>query len=280
MNRWLIMPSAILVAALVLPVAAETQVQPEPPQQPTYGAPGDQRYLPPPFPRQPPRRGLRLERDMNEAGYELRIFTGEEEPQSFQVEVQGRSILITRSQSEQTRQSSDRGSYSLSRSFSNFRRRVSLPRDADGENMQRVDGDGLITITLPRRDEYTAAPEGFGEGRSFGRGGYPGFGPGYDPAFAPGPGFPPGYGPGYGPGYDPAYGPGFAPDTGQGDAEGGYGYAPPPVPTGAPEYTPGAESSPRPAPLEAPPAAALDASPTAPVVAPPTTPLEEPTQTP
>jgi len=229
--------------------AYEAQIQPRQSQQPAFESLGERRrgYRPPPFPRQRPSRGMHIERDMNESGYELRIFTGQESPESVQVEVQGRSILITRSQSEQSQQSDDRGSYSFSRSFSDFKRRVSVPRDADAEKMQRVDGDGVITVTLPRQEGFASPGSDAGEGEAYDRGGYPGYGRGYPPSYGRsfGPGFGPGAPEGY---YDESrygYGPGYPPGY-------PYGYGPPPAPEEAPEFAPTSEPEQPPAPAAAP----------------------------
>ena len=99
------------------------------------------------------RRGIRIERGVNEEGYYLNIFTGESGPESVQVEVQGRSILVHRSRSAQTEKRDDQGAYSYSRRSSGFRRRISLPRDADPEQMRRTESEGVITIILPRRTD-------------------------------------------------------------------------------------------------------------------------------
>ena len=99
------------------------------------------------------RRGIRIERGVNEEGYYLNIFTGESGPESVQVEIQGRSILVHQSRSTQTEKRDDHGVYSYSRRSSGFRRRISLPRDADPEQMRRAESEGVITIILPRRTD-------------------------------------------------------------------------------------------------------------------------------
>ena len=115
-----------------------------------YGYPGFQRPTPSWMGSRHQGR-IRIERDRDEAGYLLRIFTsGDIDPEAIQVSVQGNSLLIENDQSTQQEQRSDQGFYSYSRSSSRFRRRLSLPWDADVDNMQRSVEDGVITITLPR----------------------------------------------------------------------------------------------------------------------------------
>ena len=120
--------------------------------QPTgyYGYPGFQRPTPS-WMGSCHQARIRLERDRNEEGYLLRIYTsGDIDPEAIQVSIRGNSLLIENDQSTQQEQKSDRGYYSSSRSSSRFRRRLSLPWDADADNMQRSVEDGVITIMLPR----------------------------------------------------------------------------------------------------------------------------------
>jgi HSP20 family molecular chaperone IbpA len=100
-----------------------------------------------------------VEKDMNQDGYQLRIHTrGDVSPESIQVSVIGRTILIENKQSFQQEERTDRGYYSYSRSSSNFRRRFSIPRNADVENMARTDEKGTITITFPYLSRYPEQP--------------------------------------------------------------------------------------------------------------------------
>jgi len=113
------------------------------------------------------RRGIRIERGINEEGYYLNIFTGEAGPESVQVEIQGRNILLQRSRSTQTEKRDDHGAYSFSRRSSGFRRRISLPRDADPEQMRRTESEGVITIILPRHTDLIPEPQGYGYGPGY-----------------------------------------------------------------------------------------------------------------
>lgn len=99
---------------------------------------------------------IRVEKDMNEEGYQLRIYTGGDvDPEAIQVSIQGRSIMIENARSFQREERSDGEYYSYSRSSSSFRRRFSIPRYADAENMKRNVEEGVLTITLPYLDGYS-----------------------------------------------------------------------------------------------------------------------------
>jgi hypothetical protein len=91
-----------------------------------------------------------VEKSMDQDGYKLHIHTSDNtDPQSIEVKIVGRTIVIQNKQSHQKEEITDRGFYSYSRSSSNFRRRFSVPRNADTENIQRKEENGIITITLP-----------------------------------------------------------------------------------------------------------------------------------
>lgn len=91
-----------------------------------------------------------IEKSMDQTGYKLTIHTsGDIDPASIQVNIVGHSILIENKQSFQKEDRNDHGFYSYSRSSSNFRRRFSIPRNADTDHMMRSEENGIITITLP-----------------------------------------------------------------------------------------------------------------------------------
>jgi len=94
--------------------------------------------------------GIWVEKYTDQEGYKLRIHTSQDfDPESIQVRIMGHSIIIESKQSFQQEEKSDRGFYSYSRSSSNFRRRYSIPRDADTGKLKRSESNGVITITLP-----------------------------------------------------------------------------------------------------------------------------------
>ncbi len=91
-----------------------------------------------------------VDKGMDQEGYKLRIYiSGEIDPESIQVKIVGHTIIIENKQSLQQEERSEQGFYSYSSSSRNFRRRFSIPRDADPENMKRTVENGVITITLP-----------------------------------------------------------------------------------------------------------------------------------
>lgn len=137
----------LLTAMLLLLMANIAQGQP--PE--FYGYPGYERPSTP-APTNIRRGGaIRIEKSQDEQGYHLLIHTnGDVDPESVQVTVKGNSLLIERQQSMQQEERNDEGRfYSFSRSSSSFRRRISLPRDADVAGMQRTVDRGVISITLP-----------------------------------------------------------------------------------------------------------------------------------
>ncbi len=98
---------------------------------------------------------IRIEKDRNEFGYQLKIYTsGDFDPESVQVSIQGNSILIENDRSFQREERYERGGYSYSRNSSSFRRRLSIPRNADVNNMTRHVENGVLIINLPYLNGY------------------------------------------------------------------------------------------------------------------------------
>lgn len=124
------------------------QVYAQPPE--AYGNPMFQPPMPPSDMQYRSYGRIWVEKGMDQDGYKLQIYTSNDiDPASIQVRIVGHAIIIESNQSYQQEQRSDRGVYSYSRSSSNFRRRFSIPRNADIENMKRTENNGVITITLP-----------------------------------------------------------------------------------------------------------------------------------
>ncbi|MET0070292.1 MAG: Hsp20/alpha crystallin family protein [Candidatus Thiodiazotropha sp.] len=96
------------------------------------------------------RRGVRFKQDQDESGYHLRILLQGYSPDSIQVSVDGRSLLVENQEAHRVENRSER-SYSFSTSSSSMRRRFRLPWDADVSAMQRTEKEGEIVITLPYR---------------------------------------------------------------------------------------------------------------------------------
>ena len=147
MKKLILLGSGLVLAGLACMVHAEIP-QPMP-------APGFERPIPPSAGNYRYNGRVRIEKGRNDQGYQLHIYTsGDLDPESIQVSIQGRSILIENDRSVQREEQSERGYYSYSRSSSSFRRRLSIPRNADVENIQRTVGDGVLTITLPYLNDH------------------------------------------------------------------------------------------------------------------------------
>lgn len=115
-----------------------------------YNSPAFQPPLPPSSVQYRSFGRIWVEKGMDKDGYKLLIYISDDiDPEAIQVRVAGRTIIIENKQSFQQEERSDRGFYSYSRSTTNFRRRFSIPRDADAGRMQRTENNGVITITLP-----------------------------------------------------------------------------------------------------------------------------------
>ncbi len=95
------------------------------------------------------RQGMRFERYRDQEGYHLRIYTQGMDPESIQVSVQGRSLVVQNRESRQVEQRSDRGSYQFATASSSMRRRFPLPPDADAGAMKRSVEEGVLLISLP-----------------------------------------------------------------------------------------------------------------------------------
>ena len=95
--------------------------------------------------------GIRFERYRDQEGYHLRIQTRGMDPESLQVSIQGRSLVVENRESHRVERSSERGSYQFASSSSSMRRRFTLPPDADAQAMQRTVEEGALVISLPYR---------------------------------------------------------------------------------------------------------------------------------
>ena len=144
---------------------------PDFPAPPGFTGPGGYDFQPPPptdFSAPPglaaPERGmpgrsggaLRLNQSVTAEGYVLEIPLEGMKAEEIQVDVQGRSLRISRDTSTKTsREDSfdDGRGYQRSYSFSSGRtsRRLPLPPDADGAALQRQDSADQVRILIPRR---------------------------------------------------------------------------------------------------------------------------------
>ena len=132
-------------AALLLAAGgAEAYWYGPPAGAPWYGPPG---YYAPDY-RAPQR--IRIATDRSEQGYVVTIRLIGYRPSDVEVVRSGRWLIVQRAASEQDAEQQP-GAYSFRRSYSTFSRRVTLPRDADLEAIQREDGDGFVRLTIPRQ---------------------------------------------------------------------------------------------------------------------------------
>ena len=108
-----------------------------------------------------PAGNIELQTREDDKGYYLTINTGDRQPSEIKVDIDTRGIVVRTVQdaSRESQQSTPPGqgyssySYSYSSSHSGFTRRLPLPFDADGTNATREDGDGKVTIFIPRRQQ-------------------------------------------------------------------------------------------------------------------------------
>jgi HSP20 family molecular chaperone IbpA len=137
----------LIVLVLVLGIAGATHGQGFEPEGPhaygPYADPLAEDYL--------ERRGIRLEYETTEDAYILKLHIGELDPAGLEILPSGRAVRIRSTRLFQRQRSDDWGAYRFEHHYSSFSHRVPVPRDADVARLQRRDSDGLITVTLPRR---------------------------------------------------------------------------------------------------------------------------------
>ncbi len=99
-------------------------------------------------------KGMRFLKSRDEEGYILRIEIRGISPEAIQTTLNGRTLSVQSSESQQVERRSDRGGYSFSSVSSNMRRRFHLPPDADIAGMQRSEEDGAVVIRFPYAEGY------------------------------------------------------------------------------------------------------------------------------
>ncbi len=144
---------------------------PDFPEPPTFTGPGGsgfqppgmQRFPAPPSFSAPDRSGfarsygrLRFTQSVTEEGYVLEIPLNGIKAEEIQVDLDGRSIRLSRDASaKKSREETldDGRGYMRSYSYSSGRssRRVPLPQDADGNAMRREDSAEKVRVIIPRR---------------------------------------------------------------------------------------------------------------------------------
>jgi hypothetical protein len=103
-----------------------------------------------------------IRRGVNEEGYYLTIDTGTRGVDSVKVAINGRSIVVSRSEFRRTQRSGDRGAYGEFSRSSRFATRLRLPPDADIRRVKQEENDGVISIVVPRLQRPRAGPNPFG----------------------------------------------------------------------------------------------------------------------
>jgi hypothetical protein len=107
--------------------------------------------------------GILIRRGVNEEGYYyLTIDTTERGADSVKVTINGRSIMISRSEFRRSQRTNDRGAYGVVSRSSRFASRFRLPPDADMRRVKREEDEGVITIIIPRLQIPRPGPNPFG----------------------------------------------------------------------------------------------------------------------
>ncbi|MCZ6573785.1 MAG: Hsp20/alpha crystallin family protein [Planctomycetota bacterium] len=74
------------------------------------------------------------------------------DPQEIEVSVHG-DILELRGEKKQQEEPKETGYYRVERSYGSFRRSLKLPAKVDAENVEAKAKDGILTLTLPKRED-------------------------------------------------------------------------------------------------------------------------------
>ncbi len=74
------------------------------------------------------------------------------DPQEIEVSVHG-DMLELRGEKKQEEERKETGYYRVERSYGSFRRSLKLPAKVDAENVEAKAKDGILTLTLPKREE-------------------------------------------------------------------------------------------------------------------------------
>jgi len=106
--------------------------------------------------------GILIRRGVNEEGYYLTIDTGERGVDSVRVAINGRSIVVSRSEFRRTQRTGGRNAYGVFSRSSRFATRLRLPPDADIRRVKREENDGVISIVVPRLQLPRPSPNPFG----------------------------------------------------------------------------------------------------------------------
>lgn len=102
-----------------------------------------------------PQLGL-LKPDVDISGTEKEYTITAELPgmteEDISIELKGDSLIL-KGEKRQEKKSEDEGYYRVERNYGSFQRVLTVPKDADAENIKAQYSNGVITITLPRKAE-------------------------------------------------------------------------------------------------------------------------------
>jgi len=73
------------------------------------------------------------------------------------IDIYGDTLRI-RGEKSQEKESKDKNYHCIERSYGSFQRQLSLPEDADSENIDAKFRKGVLTITVPRTGNATSSP--------------------------------------------------------------------------------------------------------------------------
>jgi HSP20 family molecular chaperone IbpA len=176
MNNWLMLFISSVLTLIALPLPAQTYDPPGPPelQEPELPMPSPFSYLPPPYSPIPPSLGLpppypsltpslgpassyatkptmRIETGSRDDSYFIIVHLMDYPPEDIGISVAPGNNLVLYSTRSEEHQDQAEGFYRHMTSVQRFSRRLSLPGDADASRMTRVNKEGKIELTIPRR---------------------------------------------------------------------------------------------------------------------------------
>jgi HSP20 family molecular chaperone IbpA len=176
MNNWLTLLISSVLTLIALPLLAQTYSPPgtSERQEPELPMPSPFSYLPPSFPSIPPSLGppppypslvppfgpassyatgpnMRIETGSRDDSYFIIVHLMNYPPEDIGISVAPGNNLVLYSTRSEEHQDQAEGFYRRMTSVQQFSRRLSLPGDADASRMTRVNKEGKVELTIPRR---------------------------------------------------------------------------------------------------------------------------------
>lgn len=87
----------------------------------------------------------------NEREYTISVEVPGVEQQDVKIEITGNTLTI-RGEKKQEKEEKEKNFYRMERSYGSFQRVLSLPEDADQEKISATFRNGVLTVTMPRRE--------------------------------------------------------------------------------------------------------------------------------